>query len=91
MYADGREELIRGVDAAGVAPASFKDILSVSKSSTVHNFLAPSVIPSFMSGGSAYIIATVITPDLLFEDLEVRPLDGDMPKPPSLANPIAGE
>ena len=44
-----------------------------------------------MSGGSAYIIATVITPDLLFEDLEVRPLDGDMPKPPSLANPIAGE
>ena len=91
VYADGREELIRGVDAAGVAPASFKDILSVSKSSTVHNFLAPSVIPSFMSGGSAYIIATVITPDLLFEDLEVRPLDGDMPKPPSLTNPIAGE
>lgn len=91
VYADGREELIRGVEGAGIAPASFKDIVAVSKSTTVHNFLAPSVIPSFISGGSAYLLSSIITPDLLFEDIEVRPLDGDMPKPPTLSNPIAGE
>lgn len=91
VYPDGREELIRGVEGAGISPASFKDILVVSKSTTVHNFLAPSVVPSFITGGSAYVIATIITPDLLFEDLEVRPLDGDMPKPPVMTNPIAGE
>lgn len=91
VFPDGKEELIRGVDAAGLAPVTFKDILAVSKNTTVHNFLAPSVIPSFISGGSSYLIATIITPDLLFEDIEVRPLDGDMPKPPALSNPIAEE
>ncbi len=91
VFPDGREELLRGVEAAGISPATFKDILAVSRTTTVHNFLAPSVIPSFITGGSSYLISTVICPDLLFEDCEVRPLEGDMPKPPSLTNPIAGE
>lgn len=91
VYPDGREELIRGVEGAGISPATFKDILAVSKTNSVHNYLAPSVVPSFITGGSAYVIATIIAPDILFEDLEVRPLDGDMPKPPVMTNPIAGE
>ncbi|MFN5378242.1 MAG: metallopeptidase TldD-related protein [Ignavibacteria bacterium] len=89
VYPDGREELIRGVEAAGIAPSLFKDILAVSKQKTAHNFLAPSVVPSFISGGAAYVQASIITPDILVEDVEVRPLEGDMPKPPVLANPIA--
>jgi len=91
VYPDGREELVRGVEAAGIAPPTFKDILAVSKTTTVHNFLAPSVIPAFISGGSSYLMSTIISPDILLEDCEVRPLDGDMPKPPALSNPIAGE
>lgn len=91
VYPDGREELIRGVEAAGIAPSLFKDILAVSKQRTVHNFLAPSVVPSFISGGAAYVQASIITPDILIEDVEVRPLEGDMPKPPALVNPIAGD
>jgi predicted Zn-dependent protease len=88
IYPDGREELIRGVEAAGIAPALFKDILAVSKSTTVHNFLAPAVVPSFITGGSSYLISTIHTPDLLIEDVEIRPLEGDMPKPPVLASPM---
>jgi len=88
VYPDGREELIRGVEAAGIAPALFKDILAVSKSTTVHNFLAPAVIPSFITGGSSYLISTIHTPDLLLEDVEIRPLEGDLPKPPALASPM---
>jgi predicted Zn-dependent protease len=88
IYPDGREELIRGVEAAGIAPALFKDILAVSKSTTVHNFLAPAVVPSFITGGSSYLISTIHTPDLLIEDVEIRPLEGDMPKPPALASPM---
>ena len=87
IYPDGREELIRGVEAAGVSAASFKDIIAVSKTQTAHSFLAPSIVPSFISGGSAYVLSSVISPDLLFEDLEIRPLEGDMPKPPVLSNP----
>jgi hypothetical protein len=88
IYPDGREELIRGVEAAGIAPALFKDILAVSKSTTVHNFLAPAVVPSFITGGSSYLISTIHTPDLLIEDVEIRPLEGDIPKPPALASPM---
>ncbi|MFN6135141.1 MAG: metallopeptidase TldD-related protein [Bacteroidota bacterium] len=88
VYPDGREELIRGVEAAGIAPALFKDILAVSTSTTVHNFLAPAVIPSFITGGSSYLISTIHTPDLLLEDVEIRPLEGDMPKPPAMASPM---
>ena len=88
IYPDGREELLRGVEAAGLAPSIFKDILAVSKQTTVHNFLAPAVIPSFISGGSSYLISTIHTPDLLIEDVEIRPLEGDMPKPPALASPM---
>ncbi len=91
VYPDGREELIRGVEAAGVSAASFKDIIAVSKTQTTHAFLAPSVVPSFISGGASYLLSTIITPDLLFEDLEVRPLEGDMPKPPVMSNPISLE
>ncbi len=91
VFPDGREELIRGVEAAGLSAASFKDIIAVSSSRSAHAFLASSVVPSFISGGSAYLLSSVISPDLLFEDLEVRPLEGDMPKPPFLPNPIAGE
>jgi hypothetical protein len=49
------------------------------------------VIPSFISGGAAYVQASIVTPDILIEDVEVRPLEGDMPKPPVMTNPIAGD
>ncbi|CAN5423829.1 hypothetical protein BH10BAC6_BH10BAC6_04460 [soil metagenome] len=88
VFPDGREELIRGTEAAGLSPQLFKDILNCSKQTTVHNYLAASVIPSFMTGGSQYLISSIITPDLLFEDVEIRPLEGDFPKPPILANPL---
>ena len=88
MHADGREELVRGVEAAGLVPVLFKDIIAVGKSTTVHNYLAPSVSPSFITGGSQYLVSTIITPDLLFEDLEIRPIEGDMPTTPHLPSPL---
>jgi len=88
LYPDGREELIRGVEAAGISTSIFKDILAVSTNTAVHNFLAPAVIPSFITGGSSYLISTIHTPSLLLEDVEIRPLEGDMPKPPTLASPM---
>lgn len=88
LYPDGREELVRGTEAAGLGAQAFKDILAVGKSTTVHNYLASSVIPSFITGGSQYVISTVITPDLLFEDVEIRPIEGDFPKPPLMPNPL---
>ena len=88
VYPDGREEPLRGVVVAGFSTFLFKDILAVGDRSSVHNLLAPSVISPFVSGGSQYVIASMITPDLLFEDVEVKQQEADLPKPPRLANPL---
>jgi len=89
VFPDGREERIRGVEMAALAPVLFKDILAVGTTFHVHNLLAPSVSPSFVTGGSPYLISTMIVPDLLFEDVELRPFDGDMPRTPYLTSPLA--
>ena len=89
IYPDGREELIRGTETNGLTVQSFKDILQAGEDKYVMNYLAPAVVSPFYTGGSQYMKATVITPDLLFEDGEIRPMQADFPKPPILENPIS--
>ena len=89
LYKDGHEELVRGARAAGLAPTQFKDLVAVGKTSTVYNYLAPAVTSPYVTGGAQYLPATVIVPDLLFEDVEIKPLEGDFPKPPILPPPSA--
>jgi len=89
IFPDGREEVIRGVEAAGLAPVAFKDIVATSTTTTIHNALVPSVAPAFITGGSQYLITSIVAPDLLFEDVEIRPIEGDIPKLPVLASPLA--
>jgi hypothetical protein len=88
VFADGREERVRGGELAGLGPASFKDILLVGKKSRAYNLLASSVVSSFLTGGSQFVSASLIIPDLLFEDIEFRPLESDFPKPPLIASPM---
>jgi hypothetical protein len=40
-----------------------------------------------MTGGSNYIGSSIISPSLLFEDMEVNPIDKDTPKPPYITKP----
>ncbi|MFN3305885.1 MAG: metallopeptidase TldD-related protein [Candidatus Kapaibacteriota bacterium] len=86
VYPDGREELIRGAELKGITPQSFKDIILVGNKTYLLNLLAPVVSSSFSSGG--YVGTSILAPDLLFEDAEIRPMDFDFPKPPYLDNPL---
>ncbi len=88
VYPDGHEELVRGCQAKGISVQSFKDIINTGNSNYVLNYLAPAVTSPFMTGGSQYIPATMIVPDLLFEDAEIVPIDEDFPKPPLYASPV---
>jgi hypothetical protein len=88
VFPDGREERVRGGELAGIGPASFKDIMLVGKKSRAYNLLASSVVSSFLTGGSQFVSASLIIPDLLFEDIEFRPLESDFPKPPLIASPM---
>jgi hypothetical protein len=87
VYADGKEELIRGAEAAGIVPQTFKDILALSKQKTAYNFYALSVTPSFFTGGAQFLSASIITPDVMIEDMEIRSLDGNFSKPPIAGHP----
>lgn len=91
LYPDGREELIRGAEAAGLTVQSFKDILAVGKKQFGYNYLAPAITSPFVTGGDQYTGVSIITPDILFEDGELRPLESDFPKPPFLSAPQAGK
>ena len=91
VYPDGREELIRGVEAKGISVATFKDILLTGQKPYLLNYLAPSVVSSFMTGGKQFVPTSMAVPSLLFEDCEIKPLEEDFPKPPLLLNPISNK
>lgn len=89
LFPDGKEELIRGAETGGFTVQSFKDILLTGKKHYVLNLLAPAVVSPFISGGSSYVSSSVIVPDLLFEDGEIKPIEADYPKPPIVPNPLS--
>lgn len=86
VYPDGREELIRGVELKGISPQSFKDILLVGNKPYVLNILNQVISSSFSFSG--WVGVSLIVPDLLFEDAELRPVEADFPKPPYLESPL---
>jgi hypothetical protein len=88
IYPNGREELMRGCDVAGMTVQSFKEILAVGDRKTAYNCYALPVTAAFFSGGSQFLPASVILPALLFEDIEIRPIEDDFTKPPILPHPF---
>lgn len=91
LYPDGKMEILRGVEAQGIAPASFKDIIATGNTSYAMNYLAPAVVSSFVTGGEMYQGASVVTPSILLEDAEIKPLDGNFHKLPTITNPLSGK
>lgn len=89
VYPDGREELIRGCELNGLTVQSFKDILNVGDNDYVLNYLAPSITSPYISGGEAYVGTSIISPDLLFEDGEIKTMEVDFPKTPIISNPVS--
>ncbi|MFT3694353.1 MAG: metallopeptidase TldD-related protein [Kofleriaceae bacterium] len=82
IYPDGKEELVRGVQLGDVPIKAWKDVMGTSTETTSMNFLAAqeSQLELRLTGGtddgfvpSSGIESGIITPDLLFKDLE---LDG---------------
>ncbi|MEZ4368681.1 MAG: metallopeptidase TldD-related protein [Kofleriaceae bacterium] len=102
VYPDGREELVRGAQLAEIPIRAWKDVLAAGKTRTVYNYLATSdthVLAKAQGGTdegfvpSAGIESAIVTPDLLFKELDVitntagqRPLPAIAP-PPIAASP----
>jgi len=90
VHPNGKEELVRGVQLKPVQLRSWRDVVAVSKNRTVRNFLAsiddPALLqvngagPGFVP--SAGVESSIVTPDLLFRELDVSPSTlGRRPEP----------
>jgi TldD protein len=79
LYPNGKEELVRGVQLRPVQIRAWRDILAVGNTLTVFNFLAAGehhLMQKLIGVGngevpSSGIESSVVTPDLLFKELDV--------------------
>ncbi len=97
VYPNGKEELVRGVQLAEVPIRAWKDVIGVSRELTAYNFLAANEgqLQLRLSGGtedgfvpSSGIESGVVTPDLLFKELDVSGSAAGERPAPVLPKPI---
>jgi len=87
VYPDGREELIRGVRFRGLSTRSFRDVLAASNESAVLNYLDNNA-PFAMMGAGGYVSeSTVVSPGVLFDELELEPVEDEVPRIPIVPPP----
>jgi TldD protein len=88
IYADGKEELIRGVRFRDINARSLRDIRAAGNDTNVFDYLDNGA-PLAVMGAGAYSAETcVIAPSVLVDDLEVRKLDDELPKLPLVPSPL---
>ena len=80
--ANGKETLVRGVTLENLLPRSFKEISATGNEPLVYNYL---------DGGAGFsgVPSTIITPALLFPDVDIRRQTGKHRKPPVYPSPLA--
>jgi hypothetical protein len=100
VYPDGKEEPVRGIEFRSFNIDVLKDIAATSDTETVYDYpanaasLASGVLggllgslgASALSGQDYY--ATVITPSLLIEEVDMKKTSGNYRKPPSVDYPL---
>lgn len=90
VYLDGREELVRNAEFAGIGLYTFKDIVQVSKTHAVNTvpFRSEDNSSPFSRGRSDEVLVSIVTPRLiLFEDITLKPPSGEIPKAPVSVHP----
>lgn len=88
VYADGREELVRGLRFRGLNARSFKDVLAAANDEHVFEFLN-NTAPFALMGAGGYVAETcVVAPSVLIDDLELHPAEEELPKLPVVPPPV---
>jgi TldD protein len=77
---DGKEVLVRGLTLENLLPRSLKDVVAVGRDPAVYNFVDG-------GGGSSGIPSSIVTPALLFGDIDIRRQTGRFRKPPLYPHP----
>jgi TldD protein len=87
VFPDGREELVRGLRFRGLNVRSLKDILAAGDDTTAFEYLDSSAPWALMGASGFTSEATVVAPSLLIDDLELHPVEDELPKLPVVPAP----
>jgi PmbA/TldA metallopeptidase C-terminal domain len=87
VYPDGREELVRGLRFRSLNARSLKDILAAGDDANIFEFLN-SPAPFATIGAASYVAEScVIAPSVLVDDVEMHPVEEELPKLPIVPAP----
>jgi TldD protein len=90
VYPDGREELVRGLRFRGLTSRTLRDILAASSETDLFDFVNVAAPLAILGAGGYLAPASVVSPGLLFDELELEPPQDQLPKaaivPPPNAN-----
>jgi hypothetical protein len=87
VYPDGREELVRGLRFRSLNARSLKDILAAGDDANIFEFLN-SAAPFATIGAASYVAEScVIAPSVLVDDVEMHPVEEELPKLPIVPAP----
>jgi len=87
VYPEGREELVRGLRFRSLNVRSLKDIVAAGDDSNMFEFLNNQA-PFALIGGASYVAPTcVIAPSVLIDDVEMHPVEEELPKLPIVPAP----
>jgi TldD protein len=87
VYPDGREELVRGWRFRGLNARSLKDILAAGDDNNVFEFLNNQA-PFALMGAASYVAEScVVAPSVLIDDVEMHPMEEELPKLPIVPAP----
>jgi hypothetical protein len=88
VYADGKEELIRGVRFRDINARSLRDIRAAGNDTNIFDYFDNGAPLAVMGGGNYVAETSVIAPSVLVDDLEIRKLDDELPKLPLVPSPL---
>jgi TldD protein len=87
VYADGREELVRGLRFRSFNVRSLKDIVAAGDDSNVFDYLN-NQMPFALIDSASYVAETsVVAPSILMDDLDLHPSEEELPKLPLVPPP----
>jgi TldD protein len=90
VYPDGREELVRGLRFRGVSTRSLRDILAASKETALFDYVNNGAPLAMLGIGGLLAPTSVVSPALLFEEIEFEVPQEQLPKLPVVPSPTSG-
>ena len=87
VYPDGREELVRGLRLRSFGTRQFRDILAAGDRLHQFDYLDNGAPLALTGAGNFVVGCSVVSPSLLFEELDLEPATADLPKPPIVPPP----